>query len=175
MASPPEPKGELMKKLTIAVALLVALTTGVYAAFATNGAHFFSTSSSVADNGALSVAWDEAGVGQQQVDYTLNADATALYACINNGGHNPKASNKRTFNGTVSATGTFDPTNGRVHGSFTAGPLTEPSFTCPSGQTRVLAQATYTNILLTDTTNNVATNVADASRCFYPNIPNLCT
>ena len=166
-----------MKKLTIAVALLVALTVGVYAAFATSGAHFFSTSSSVADDpqGALAVTWDEAGVGNQQVNYTLNADATALYACINNGGHNPKASNKRTFEGTVSATGTFDPTNGRVHGSFTAGPLTEPSFTCPSGQTRVLAQVTYTNIVLTDTTNNVSTDVADASKCYFPNIPNLCT
>jgi hypothetical protein len=166
-----------MKKLTIAVALLVALTVGVYAAFATSGAHFFSTSSSVADDpqGALSVTWDEAGVGNQQVNYTLTADATALYACINNGGHNPKASNKREFQGTVSAEGTFDPTNGRVHGSFTAGPLTEPSFTCPSGQTRVLAQVTYTNIVLTDTTNNVSTDVADASKCYFPNIPNLCT
>jgi hypothetical protein len=62
-----------------------------------------------------------------------------------------------------------------VHGSFTAGPLTEPAFTCPSGQTRVLAQATYTNIVLTDTTNGVTANVADASRCFFPNIQNLCT
>ncbi len=59
-----------MKKLTIAVALLVALTVGVYAAFATSGAHFFSTSSSVADDpqGALAVTWDEAGVGNQQVN-----------------------------------------------------------------------------------------------------------
>lgn len=161
--------------LTVVVAAIAALAIGAGSASATQGAHFFSTSSSVADNGALVVTWDEAGVGQQQVNYTLNADATALYACINNGGHNPKASNKRTFNGTVTADGTFNPTNGRVHGSFTAGPLTEPSFTCPSGQTRVLAQATYTNIVLTDTTNAVTANVADASRCFFPNIANLCT
>jgi hypothetical protein len=32
-------------------------------------------------------------------------------------------------------------------------------------------EATYTNIVLTDTTNNVA----DASRCFFPDLPNLCT
>jgi hypothetical protein len=165
----------LKKRFVGLAALIGAIAALSTVAFATQGAHFFSTSSSVADNGALVVTWDEAGVGQQQVNYTLSADATALYACINNGGHNPKASNKRSFNGTVTAEGTFDPTNGRVHGNFTAGPLTEPSFTCPNGQTRVLAQATYTNIVLTDTTNNVTANIADASRCFFPNIQNLCT
>ena len=163
-----------LRLLTIGAMLIAALTFGVYAAFATSGAHFFSTSSSVAGNGALVVSWDEAGVGQQLVSYTLTADATALYACVNNGGHNPKASNKRSFAGSVGGGGTFDPTNGRVRGSLTAGPLQEPSFTCPSGQTRILAQVTYTNIVLTDTTNNVSTDVADASRCFS-NIPNLCT
>jgi hypothetical protein len=160
--------------LSVAVAA-ATLTFGAYAAFATKGAHFFSTSSSVADNGALVVTWDEAGVGQQQVAYTLTADTTALYACINNGGHNPKATNKRSVSGTVTAEGTFDPTNGRVHGSFTTGPLTESAFNCPPGQTRVLAQATYTNIVLTDTTNDVSANIAGVSRCFYPNIPDLCT
>jgi len=165
-----------MRRLFLSILILGVTGLTVQTAMAsTNGAHFMSVSASVNDGGALVVSWDEAGLGNENIDYTLSADATATYACINNGGHNPKASNKRTFDGTVSATGTFDPTNGRVHGSFTAGPLTEPSFTCPSGQTRVLAQVTYTNIVLTDTTNNVSTDVADASKCYFPNIPNLCT
>jgi hypothetical protein len=164
-----------MKKITIAVVLVMALTVGVYAAFATEGAHFMSSSSSVNDSGALVVNWDEAGLGNGNIDYTLTADATALYACINNGGHHPKASNKESFQGSVSSGGSFQSRNGRVRASLTAGPLTEPAFQCPSGQTRVLAQATYTNIVLTDTTNNVVENVADASRCFFPDIPNLCT
>jgi hypothetical protein len=42
-----------------------------------------------------------------------------------------------------------------------------PSFTCPPGQTRVLAAVTYTNIVLTDTTNGVSTDVPDASRTFF--------
>jgi hypothetical protein len=161
--------------LLILTFVVAALALGAYTAFATEGAHFMSSSSSVNDSGALVVNWDEAGLGNANIDYTLDADATALYACINNGGHNPKASNKRSFSGSVSSGGSFQAKNGRVQASLTAGPLTEPSFTCPNGQTRVLAQVTYTNIVLTDTTNDVVENVADASRCFFPNIQNLCT
>jgi hypothetical protein len=161
--------------LLILTVVVAALALGAYTAFATEGAHFMSSSSSVNDGGALVVNWDEAGLGNANIDYTLTADATALYACINNGGHHPKASNKESFQGSVQSGGSFQARNGRVRASLTAGPLTEPSFQCPSGQTRVLAQVTYTNIVLTDTTNDVTENVADASRCFFPNIPNLCT
>jgi hypothetical protein len=57
--------------------------------------------------------------------------------------------------------------NGRVVTSITAGPLQAPQFTCPNGQRRVLAALTYTDIVLTDTTNNVSTSVPDASRTFF--------
>jgi hypothetical protein len=163
------------RKLVASLFAGAILGVSAYAAFATEGAHFMSSSSSVNDSGALVVNWDEAGLGNANIDYTLSADATALYACINNGGHHPKASNKESFQGSVQSGGSFQARNGRVRASLTAGPLTEPAFQCPTGQTRVLAQATYTNIVLTDTTNNVVENVADASRCFFPNIPNLCT
>src|SRR6266545_5602215 len=43
------------------------------AAWATEGAHFFSATSSIDNNGALEVNFDEAGVGQQLMNYTLNA------------------------------------------------------------------------------------------------------
>src|SRR5207247_32839 len=109
---------------------------------------------------------DEAGGGQQQVNYTLAASASATYACLNGGGNHPKASNKETVQGSVGSSGTFNPTNGRVKASLTAGPLSQGSFSCPSGQTLVLACVSYTNILLTDTTNNVSTSVADVSRTF---------
>lgn len=160
--------------LTIGAMLIAALSFGVYAAFATEGAHFMSSSSSVNDGGGLVVNWDEAGVGNGDIDYTLAADATAVYACINNGGRHPKASNKQAFEGAVSAGGSFQSRNGRVRASLTAGPLTAPQFTCPTGQTRVLAHVSYTNIVLTDTTNNVTEALDDASRCFRPDIPNLC-
>jgi hypothetical protein len=37
-----------------------------------------SSSSSVNSSGALVVNWDEAGLGNANIDYTLTADATAL-------------------------------------------------------------------------------------------------
>jgi len=127
------------------------------AAWATEGAHFFSATSSIDNNGALVVNFDEAGVGQQLVNYTLNADSTVIYACINGGGNHPKASNKETVSGGVSGQTTARPKNGRVVSSLSAGPLSAGSFSCPSGQTLVLAKVTYSGITLTDTTNGVST------------------
>jgi len=151
----------------ILVLLTVTATLGflAQAASATSGAHFFSASGSVASNGALQVSWDEAGVGNAQVNYTLGSTASpvaasALYACINGGGNHPKASNKQSVNGPLPvANGTFNPTNGRVTvtNGLSAGPLAS-TLVCPSGQTFVLACVKYTNVVLFDTTNGVDTD-----------------
>jgi hypothetical protein len=133
----------------------------------TSGAHFFKATASINDSGALVVTFDEAGVGQNQVNYTLSASASATYACINGGGNHPKASNKETFNGPVSSPITgFQPENGRVKGSIAVGPLGSGSFSCPSGQTLVLASVSYSNITLTDITNNVTASIGSVSRTF---------
>ena len=157
-------------KVTIAALIAVAaLTLGVVAASAaTSGAHFMSASGSVNDAGALVVNWDEAGLGNQNIDYTLTADASATYACINGGDNHPKAANKETVQGQVSTGGSFQARNGRVQASLTTGPLSAGAFSCPSGQTLVLACVSYTNIVLTDTTNNVTAAIADVSRTFVP-------
>ena len=148
--------------------LAAALATLAFAVPAQAGApKFFSATSSVNDAGALVVNFDERGLGNENVNYTLTADATALYACINGGGKNPSAANKQAFEGQVSGGGSFEPKNGRVQASLETGPLQAPQFTCPSGQRRVLAAVSYTNIVLTDTSNNVSTAVPDASRTFF--------
>jgi hypothetical protein len=50
----------------------------------------------------------EAGLGNNAlISYTASADATATYVCINGGGNHPKATNKGTVSGLVSASGTF--------------------------------------------------------------------
>jgi hypothetical protein len=148
--------------LLAAVALLASSAVTV---LGTSGAHFFKATASINDSGALVVTFDEAGVGQQQVDYVLRAEASATYACINGGGNHPKAANKATFNGPVSSpTISFQPENGRVKGSISVGPLGSGSFSCPSGQTLVLASVSYSNITLTDTTNNVTASIGSVSR-----------
>jgi hypothetical protein len=156
-------------RLTIASAVVVSTTLlWVATAAATSGGHFFSTSMSINDSGALVVSWDEAGVGQQTVNYTLTADGSATYACINGGGNHPKATNKATVNGPVSASGSFPATkNGRVTGSLSAGPPSAGSFSCPSGQTLVLASVSYTNIVLSDTTNGVSENLGSISKTYF--------
>jgi hypothetical protein len=147
--------------------LTAAVTSLAFAAPALAGApQFHATSSSVNNSGALVVNFDERGLGNENVDLVLTADATALYACINGGGKNPSAANKQAFEGQVSGGGSFEPKNGRIVASITIGPLLAPQFTCPSGQRRVLAAVSYTNVVLTDTTNGVSTDAPDASRTF---------
>jgi hypothetical protein len=157
----------VVQAVTVAVA---AVAFGVLAssAGATSGAHFFSSSGSVNSNGALVVSFDEAGVGQQQVNYTLQVtSATATYACINGGGNHPKAANKETHSSSLSTDATFNPTNGRVKASIATGPVSAGTFSCPGGQRLVLASVSYSGITLTDTTNNVTTTVADTSTTFF--------
>jgi hypothetical protein len=150
--------------MILAGALVAAVLT---ASAAVAAPHFHSATSSVNNDGALVVSFDERGLGNENIDYELSADATALYACINRGGKNPSASNKQSFDGSVSEGTSIEPKNGRVVASMTAGPLAAPDFTCPSGQRRVLAAVSYTNIVLTDVTNDVSTSVPDASRTFF--------
>jgi hypothetical protein len=80
-----------------------------------------------------------------------------VYACINGGEKNPAAANKRTVNATVSASGVFTPKNGSVRGSLTLSAPSAGDFTCPSGQTLTLQSVSYSNVTITDVTNNVST------------------
>jgi hypothetical protein len=155
-----------VRSILLTTATLVALFALAAPAFAA-APQFKAATSSVNSSGALVVSFDERGLGNENIDYTVTADATALYACLNRGGNHPQAANKESFEGQVSGGGSFEPKNGRVVASLTAGPLLAPQFTCPSGQQRVLAAVSYTNIVLTDTTNNVSTSVPDASRTFF--------
>ncbi len=157
-----------INRAAIAVVISIAmLAAGASAALVGGSAKFHSVGSSVNNDGGLVVDWDQRGLGNDNIDYTLTADATALYACINGGGKNPKASNKQSFEGQVSGGGSFEPRNGRIVASLTTGPLLAPQFQCPNGQRRVLAAVTYTNIVLTDTSNGVVADIPDASRVFF--------
>jgi hypothetical protein len=118
----------------------------------------------------LLLSWDEAGVGQKQVNYTLEIQSqTATYACYNGGGNHPQASNKEASSGPSSANlGSFSPTNGRVtvNNLVVPGtPLPNEGLTCPNGQTLLVAQVTYLLGNLTDTTNDVSTPVTPSTLC----------
>lgn len=155
-----------LKSLLVAsIAFVVAVVMANPAAAV--AAKFHSATGSVNNSGALVVSFDERGLGNGNIDYTLTADSVAVYACINGGGNHPKAANKETVNGDVSASGSFESKNGRVQASLSAGPISAGDFSCPSGQRLVLASVSYTNIVLTDTTNGSSIGVADTGRVFF--------
>ena len=156
-----------MRKLGI-IAVLSLMLVALAAVPALAAAPFFkSATSSVANNGALVVSFDERGLGNENITYTLTGEGTATFACINRGGKNPSAANKQTQSFPVVETASFEVKNGRVVESITSDAPSAGSFSCPGGQRLVLAEVSYTNLLLTDTTNNVSTSVADASRTFF--------
>jgi hypothetical protein len=127
---------------------------------------------------SLTVSFKEAGLGTNQlITYVASADATATYVCVNRGGANPSAANKTTVTAPVSETGTFSSgKNGQVTASLTIAPPGPGSFTCPSGQSLELASASYTNVAITDTTNNVTEPIAGtfSTGCLLPNVRGAC-
>lgn len=165
----------LKKRYVVLAALVGAIAAISTVAFAQNE-HFIRASGSLNNNGSLTVSFKEAGLGTNQlINYTLTADATAVYVCVNRGGANPSAQNKTTVSGPVSASGTFNSgKNGQVTASLTVNP--PPSdISCPPGQSLELASVSYTNVTLTDTTNNVSISLGDfSSGCLLPNVRGAC-
>ena len=160
--------------IAIVAVVLTALAFGAPAR--ADSPHFIRATGSFNNDGSLTVSFKEAGLGtNQNIDYVLSADGTATYVCVNKGGANPSAQNKTTVNGPVSATGTFNSgKNGQVTASLTLSP--PPSdISCPNGQSLQLAQAVYTGVVLTDTTNDESINLGDFDTgCLLPNVRGAC-
>jgi hypothetical protein len=166
-----------MRRVGIIAVLSMLLVAFAASAALAQNEHFVRASGSLNNNGTLTVSFKEAGLGtNQNITYVLSADATATYVCVNRGGANPSAQNKTTVAGPVSSTGTFSSgKNGSVTASLTVSP--PPSdISCPSGQSLQLAQVTYNNVTLTDTTNNVTADIPGTfdSGCLLPNVRGAC-
>jgi hypothetical protein len=166
-----------LKKRFVALAALVGAVAALSTAALATSPHFVRADAQL--SGAnLVVSFKEAGLGTNQlITYEANADATATYVCVNRGGGNPSASNKTAVSGPVSATGTFNSgKNGQVTASLTLNPPSAGGFTCPPGQSREIAQVTYTNVSITDTTNGVTESIPGtfATGCLLPNVRGAC-
>lgn len=139
------------------------------ASVALAAAHFMSTSATL-QGATLHVEFREAGLGNNQtIDYIARADATAVYGCINRGGKNPSAANKRSVEGNLAQPGSFSSgKNGSLRGQLDIAPPNDASFRCPGGQTRVMASISYTNVSIEDTTNHITENIPGTySATFY--------
>ncbi len=166
-----------MRARILATAVMALALVGLMSGAAlADSPHFIRATGSLNNDGSLTVNFKEAGLGtNQNIDYVLSADGTATWVCVNRGGANPSARNKTTVNGPVTATGTFNSgKNGQVTASLTVNP--PPSdISCPKGQSLELASASYTNVVLTDTTNGVFIELGDfATGCLLPNVRGAC-
>lgn len=131
-------------------------------------------SGSLNTNGSLTVNFKEAGLGPNQlINDVVTADATATYVCVKSGGD--KAQNKTTVAGPVSVSGTFNSgKNGEVTASLTVA-LPSSDISCPPKQSLELASVSYTNVVLTDTTNDVSIEIGDfSSGCLLPDVTGAC-
>jgi hypothetical protein len=175
-----------LKTLLVALAVLALSALGAVAAFA--GAPTFTkvsatitsgtgggTTTAIATTSAadaslaastttdvLLVSFTENRLGNTDtfIDYTVEANAFATYVCINGGSKNPKASNKATVGGPVTVPGTFSSdANGNVKGSIEVEPPGPGAFTCPTGQRLVLVRISFTDIQLTDITNQILAEI----------------
>jgi len=141
----------------VVLVIVAALVCAVGVTRAAQNAHFIKVTAALQGNDAV-VSWKEAGLGDnQQITYVASADATATFNCVNNGGQCPNAANKVTVSGPVTATGTFSSgKNGQITASLVLSPPGPEDFSCPSGQKLTLSEVSYSNIKITDTTNNIS-------------------
>jgi hypothetical protein len=148
--------------LSLAAVAAAALALVVAPANAANGhPHFIKNASSATLSGAnLNCNFKEAGLASGSVEtITCNAQESVAYECVNGGGKNPAASNKRTFQTTASKTGTFTADkNGNVVGTLTLSPASAQSlgFSCPPGQTVTFVSVTYSNVSIVDSTSGAS-------------------
>jgi hypothetical protein len=164
-------------RLIVAATAALVVMLGMAAVALAQSPHFIRASANLNNNGTLTVSWKEAGLGDNQnISYVASADATATYVCVNRGGANPSAQNKTTVAGPVSAEGTFSSgKNGQITASLTLSP--PPSdISCPPGQTLQLAEVSYTNVAITDTTNGITETIPGTftSGCLLPNVRGAC-
>jgi hypothetical protein len=165
MATPERETGvkkmKIKRRIAAIVITLLVLLLAVSPVFAASP-HFIKVSASITNSGNLVVSWKEAGLGNDElIQYLANANATAEYACVNGGGKHPQATNKETVNGPVSAAGSFSSgKNGTINGSLTLTPPSAGSFSCPAGQSLVLARVIYYDVSLSDLTNGITVDIS---------------
>ena len=146
-----------MKRIGIAFASVAMLVMALQGPMYADSPHFIKASASV--NGTnLACSFKEAGLGStvSTENVTCSANATAVYECINGGSNHPKAANKETINGPVSGGGPFPVRNGSTSGTITIGAPSAGAFSCPSGQTLVLASVCYTDVVLKGASGDTA-------------------
>lgn len=158
-----------MRRLIVVLGVVVAAMLFFASTASASNPHFMKTSASGPNSaGQLSVNFKIAGLGDTvTTTVTATADATAVYACRNNGGNFPSDPKKTEASGPVSASGQFTSgKNGQITGSLTLNPPAT-TLSCPPGQRRVLVSVVYTNVALSAPDAGTASIGGTFSRVFF--------
>jgi hypothetical protein len=162
----------IIQMLTLMAAFVAVLGISAFPASAaapeTGNAHFIKNATSSSLSGSsLKASFKETGLSSGSTEtVTLNATESITYECVNGGGTNPAASNKKTFKTTGSTSGNFTADrSGNIEGSLSLSPASAESlgFSCPPGQTVTLVSVSYTNVSLTDSTSGATIQLANQS------------
>jgi hypothetical protein len=157
-----------MRRVTVLTICLLAVVCFTTTAALAQNPHFIGTATvtGISSDGSISVKFKEAGLGSNQlIRYDFAGAFDANYGCVNRGGNHPSASNKEFLADNFDVSGTFSSgKNGTISQtlSFTP-PDPNTVLSCPGNQVAVLADITYTNLTLTDSTNNVAATLSATS------------
>lgn len=158
-----------MRRSNICLFVLLACLGLMVGEASAQNAHFIRASASGPDaNGDLLVDFKIAGLGANvTTTVTASADATAVYACRNNGGNFPSDPKKREVTGPVSASDELTSgKNGQVTGSLT---LMPPASTldCPPGQNEVLVSVAYDGVEVSEPNAGTESISGTFSRIFF--------
>lgn len=160
----------------IAAAVLSVFAFVAPSAQANGNAHFIKNATTGSLSGStLNVSFKETGLASGSVEtVTTSGTAATTYECVNGGGQNPAASNKRTIVSTESVSGTFTADqNGNINGTQSLTPPSAASlgFSCPPGQTVTFVGVTYSNVRVTDSTSGASTSLPGTFTYTNPNAP----
>jgi|SRR4029453_17770042 hypothetical protein len=161
-----------MKKLSILILTMIALSSFVATTVRAQNAHFMRCDSSVESSGDLSVSFRIAGLGAGASDtITASTTATSTWGCLNGGQQCPNAANK--FTETEQISGQLTVTaghNGSASGTIHLGP-TRPDNFCPHGQKMVLISVTYGDVTLTNSATSDTCTTDGGAANFFPQCP----
>lgn len=154
----------------IIVSLMIVFFLGVTTVMAASP-HFSRADASVNNRGELILTWKEAGLGSgQTIHYSASASSIAVWACVNKGYKVPYDPKKVTVTGSPSTEADFTAAkNGQITASITFLPPPPPEgWFCPKGQSAAIAEVTYSNITLVDSTNSIPAPVpTTATKVFF--------
>ena len=142
--------------LFVLISAFAAVVMTATSALADSPHFLFATNSIDTSTGALNTMFKEVGLGTgtTSVGITVTADATATYQCYNKAGNKPQGVPKTFGPSGVSGSANFPVRNGQTTGTAVAGPLSQGSFSCPSGQLLFLDAVSYSNTQIMDQFGN---------------------